>query len=103
MSVAQAVALVRSRGAEEEPAAAIVLGSGLGGLARRMTNAVRIPYSDIPGFAPSSVVGHEGALISGMLGDRKVIALAGRFHVYEGHSAAQSALRLVQRSRSRTR
>lgn len=92
MSVASAVALVRSRCTIASPAAAIVLGSGLGGLARRISNAVRIPYTDIPGFAASSVAGHEGALIHGTLGLREVVALAGRFHVYEGHSSSHSAV-----------
>ncbi len=73
------------------PVAAIVLGSGLGGVARRIDDARRVSYASIPGFAPSGVAGHEGALIHGKLGGREVVALAGRFHVYEGHEMAQSA------------
>jgi purine-nucleoside phosphorylase len=68
-----------------------VLGSGLSGLARRITHATRIPYADIPGFSPTRVEGHDGALIHGQLAGAEVIALSGRFHVYEGHSAAQAA------------
>lgn len=86
-----AVAAVRGRLDVRSPVAAIVLGSGLGGLARRIEGARRVPYADIPGFAPSHVAGHEGALIHGTLGGREVLALAGRFHVYEGHPMPQSA------------
>ena len=71
-----------------EPVAAIVLGSGLGGLADRITDAIRIPFHDIPGFPPATVEGHAGALIAGSLEGRPVICLAGRFHLYEAHPAA---------------
>lgn len=69
------------------PTVAIVLGSGLGGLADRIEDAVKIPYGDVPGFPSSTVAGHAGAVIAGMLEGKFVIALAGRFHIYEGHSA----------------
>jgi purine-nucleoside phosphorylase len=71
-----------------DPVAAIVLGSGLGGLADQITDAVRIPFHEVPGFPPATVEGHAGALIVGTLGGRPVICLAGRFHLYEGHPAA---------------
>lgn len=98
MNTSEAVAAIRARLEVHQPVAAIVLGSGLGGLARRIEGARRIPYAEIPGFAPSHVAGHEGALIHGTLGGREVLALAGRFHVYEGHPMAQSAfpVRVVQ-------
>ncbi len=70
------------------PVAAIVLGSGLGGLADQITNPVRVPFHDVPGFPPATVEGHAGALIMGMLGEKPVICLAGRFHLYEAHPAA---------------
>ncbi|MEO7358822.1 MAG: purine-nucleoside phosphorylase, partial [Gemmatimonadaceae bacterium] len=70
----------------EEPVCAIVLGSGLGGLANRIEAAVRIPFADIPGFPPATVAGHAGQLIIGTLADRPVAALAGRLHLYEGHA-----------------
>ena len=103
-ALADAVALVRSRLAVQSPAAAIILGSGLGGLAERIGGAVRIPYRDIPGFAEPSVVGHAGELIHGTLGGREVLALAGRFHMYEGHEAGHSAfpVRVVQALGART-
>ncbi len=91
MRVDAAVEVVRSRLPVQAPVAAIILGSGLGGLARRIADPHRLPYGEIPGFAPSGVAGHEGALIHGTLGGREVLALAGRFHVYEGHPASQSA------------
>jgi purine-nucleoside phosphorylase len=71
-----------------QPVAAIVLGSGLGGLAEQITDAVRIPFHDVPGFPPATVEGHAGALIIGLLGGTPVICLAGRFHLYEAHPAA---------------
>ncbi len=70
------------------PVAAIVLGSGLGGLAEQITDAVRIPFHDVPGFPPATVEGHAGALLLGTLSGKPVICLAGRFHLYEGHPAA---------------
>jgi purine-nucleoside phosphorylase len=88
---AEVAALVRSRIEFDAPVAGIVLGSGLGGLARRIADARSIPYEELPGFAKPTVVGHAGTLIAGTLADRPVVALAGRFHVYEGHSPAQAA------------
>ncbi|MBW7934683.1 MAG: purine-nucleoside phosphorylase [Gemmatimonadaceae bacterium] len=73
------------------PACAIILGSGLGGLADKIENARRLPYAEIPGFHATHVVGHKGQLIAGTLGGRDVVALAGRFHMYEGHSPRVSA------------
>ncbi len=76
----------------EEPVAGIILGSGLGGLARRITGAVSIPFADVPGFPPATVAGHAGAFIAGRLADRPVLVLAGRFHLYEGHDVRLAAL-----------
>ena len=73
------------------PVAAIVLGSGLGALAHHIENARRVPFADIPGFPTATVAGHAGALISGTLSGKPVLALAGRFHMYEGHGAALAA------------
>ena len=64
---------------------AIVLGSGLGFLAERMENAVRIPYGEIPGFPVSTVDSHAGVLNIGTLVGKSVLAFAGRFHYYEGY------------------
>src|ERR1043165_6890435 len=75
-----------------EPGLAIVLGSGLGGLADRITRAVRIPYGGIPGFHAPRVEGHKGELVVGGLGGKTVLAQSGRFHMYEGYSADAAAL-----------
>lgn len=80
--------VVRGRLQVERPTAAIILGSGLGGLAGRLENARRIAFADVPGFPPATVAGHAGELLAGRLGGRDVVALAGRFHLYEGHEPA---------------
>jgi purine-nucleoside phosphorylase len=71
----------------DKPVAAIILGSGLGGLSADIGEARRVQFRDIPGFPAATVHGHAGQLISGTLAGRPVLALAGRFHLYEGHSA----------------
>jgi purine-nucleoside phosphorylase len=68
----------------ERPAAAIILGSGLAGVADRMADARRIDWSSLPGFASPGVAGHPGALVVGRLGGRTVLAQQGRRHGYEG-------------------
>lgn len=73
------------------PVAALILGSGLGALADQLTNARRVPYAEIPGFHAPGVEGHRGELLCGTLGGREVLLLAGRFHMYEGHSAQAAA------------
>ncbi len=73
------------------PKIAIVLGSGLGGLADHVDQPIRMPYGPLPGFHPTSVVGHSGELVAGRLGGTEVILQSGRFHMYEGHSAAAAA------------
>ena len=79
--------VIRSKIGAVAPEAAIILGSGLGRLADRITDRVAVPYQDVPGFPPPTVVGHSGAVIAGTLGGRRVVALSGRFHIYEGHGA----------------
>ena len=70
----------------------IVLGSGLGALGDQIEDAVRIPFAEIPGFAASAVEGHKGMFVAGKLEGVEVVALQGRFHLYEGHSADAAAL-----------
>jgi purine-nucleoside phosphorylase len=70
------------------PRVAIILGSGLGGVADAIRDPVRIPYREVAGFPSSTVVGHAGELIGGTIDGAAVIALSGRFHLYEGHDAA---------------
>jgi purine-nucleoside phosphorylase len=74
-----------------KPQTGIVLGSGLGNLVNEITVEQEIPYDDIPHFPVSTVEGHHGKLIFGQLGDKKVVCMAGRFHFYEGYSAAEVA------------
>lgn len=75
----------------QEPRVALVLGSGLGGIAHAIENKKRVPYSDIPGFPRATIAGHAGELIGGMLSGVPVVALSGRFHMYEGHDVALAA------------
>jgi len=67
----------------------IVLGSGLGSFVNEIKVDIEIPYSDIPHFPVSTVQGHSGKLILGTLGGKKVAAMAGRFHFYEGYTPQQ--------------
>ena len=71
------------------PELAIILGSGLGGLADEVEKPVVIPYGDIPGFSVSTAPNHRGRLVVGLLGGRRVICMQGRLHYYEGHSIRQ--------------
>jgi len=88
-AAADAAAEIRRRiGAGEAPVLGIILGSGLGGLARRIDDARDVAFADVPGFPSATVVGHAGRVIAGRVAGRPVVALAGRFHMYEGHSAA---------------
>ncbi len=68
-----------------KPAVALILGSGLGNLANEIANAVAVPYTEIPHFARSTVVGHAGRLLLGTLEHVPVVAMQGRFHMYEGY------------------
>jgi len=74
---------------DREPETAIILGSGLGALADKIKDATVIPYSEIPHFMNSTAAGHKGNLIYGTLGNRKVLAMQGRFHYYEGYTMQQ--------------
>lgn len=68
--------------------AAVILGSGLGKLATEIENPITIKYSEIPGFPESTVAGHAGELIIGDVSGRKIVAMNGRFHFYEGYDMA---------------
>ncbi|GEK33706.1 purine-nucleoside phosphorylase [Kurthia sibirica] len=69
-----------------KPVIGLILGSGLGSLADDITNAVSIPYSEIPHFAKSAAIGHANELVIGELNGKVVAAMKGRFHYYEGFS-----------------
>jgi purine-nucleoside phosphorylase len=86
--VQDAAGVVRKR-APQRPEVGIVLGTGLGGLAKEIAVEVSIPYEEIPGFPLSTVESHAGRLLLGRLGNRGVVAMQGRFHRYEGYGLAE--------------
>jgi purine-nucleoside phosphorylase len=71
------------------PRVGLILGSGLGAFADELTSAARSPYSKIPGFPRSTVVGHAGQLVIGKSGEVPVAVMQGRVHLYEGYSAKE--------------
>ncbi|WP_298713805.1 purine-nucleoside phosphorylase [Chitinophaga sp.] len=75
--------------APERPVLGVILGSGLGNLAGEITDKTEIPYDQIPHFPPATVEGHSGRLILGKLAGKPVVAMAGRYHYYEGLSMQQ--------------
>lgn len=77
--------------AKTPPKTALVLGSGLGGLAASMQVDAEIPYAEIPGFVTSTAVGHAGKLLLGSIGGQPCAVMSGRFHLYEGYTASQAA------------
>ena len=88
--LADAVAYIRSQ-TPLQPDVAVILGSGLGVLADEIEDATHIPYADIPHFPVSTVPGHAGMLVLGRLGQRRVVAMQGRMHLYEGRTPQELA------------
>jgi purine-nucleoside phosphorylase len=86
--VAGAAEVIRRR-TSVRPDVAIVLGTGLGALAREIEVEAEIPYAEIPGFPLSTVESHTGRLLAGRLAGRAVVAMQGRFHRYEGYDLQQ--------------
>ena len=80
-----AASAVKARAGEAAPDVAVVLGSGLGDFANRLQDAVTIPYGELPHWPASTVIGHAGTLVIGTLAGKRVAALSGRVHFYEGH------------------
>jgi len=78
-------AAVRAR-SDLVPEVGVVLGSGLGGLADELEDAVAIPFAELPGWPAATAPGHVGRLLLGRLGGRAVVMLQGRFHLYEGNA-----------------
>lgn len=83
--VRDAVEAVRAQAPGLEAEVALILGTGLGGLASAIDVQARVPYAAIPGFPLSTVESHAGRLLFGRLGRRPVVAMEGRFHRYEGY------------------
>jgi purine-nucleoside phosphorylase len=86
--VQTAAAAVRRRTALV-PEVGIILGTGLGGLVREIAVEAEVPYEQIPGFPLSTVESHAGKLLLGRLSERRVVAMQGRFHRYEGYDLQQ--------------
>ncbi|MBX2991610.1 MAG: purine-nucleoside phosphorylase [Bacteroidetes bacterium] len=84
----EAVAFLRTK-TRMQPPIGIILGTGLGGLAKEIKQDVVIDYENIPHFPVSTVESHHGRLIFGTLGGKQVVAMQGRFHYYEGYSMQQ--------------
>ena len=91
--IEETIAFLRER-VTRAPHAILVLGSGLGGLADEIEDAVRIPFNDIPGFPrrTQELAGHAGRLVAGRMEGVEVVAMQGRFHMYEGWEPADVAL-----------
>jgi purine-nucleoside phosphorylase len=75
---------------KEPPQVGMITGTGLGLLTDRISEEFRIPYEEIPNFSQSTIEGHDGLLISGKLGGKTVVALKGRFHLYEGYTQQEA-------------
>ena len=88
---ADAAAAVR-RHWPDAPHAGVILGTGLGKLAEDIEDAVHIPYEEIPHFPRSTAIGHRGRLVCGRLEGLPILAMEGRFHMYEGYSLKQLTL-----------
>ena len=82
--ISQGLAWLSSR-ISERPDTVVVLGSGLGSLIEAATRLNSFPYTEIPGFPPSTVAGHKGQLVLGRIGERTILFLQGRLHYYEGY------------------
>jgi purine-nucleoside phosphorylase len=85
--VLQAATIIRARAPGKQPTVGLILGSGLGGFADRLEDSVAIDYAELPGFPSSHVVGHRGRLVLGTRMGASCVAMQGRVHMYEGHSA----------------
>jgi purine-nucleoside phosphorylase len=86
--IQEATKLLRSRW-NGQPKVGIILGTGLGGLAEEIQDALKIPYQEIPHFPVSTVETHAGRLVCGTLAGKSVMAMEGRFHFYEGYTLKQ--------------
>ncbi len=88
-TIKQTADYIAERTAGFTPEVGIILGTGLGGLVNHIEIAHSLPYNEIPNFPVSTVEGHAGRLIFGVLGGKKVVAMQGRFHYYEGYAPNQ--------------
>lgn len=91
-TIKKAAEYIREKLGSFTPQAGIILGSGLGKLADKITDTTVIPYVSVPGFPKATAIGHKGNFICGMLGGKKVIAMQGRYHYYEGYTMDEVVL-----------
>jgi xanthosine phosphorylase len=98
MTAARAASEIKVRAPGRLPRVGIVLGSGLGGVAARVEDAVSIPYGELPGFPEPGVEGHAGRLVVGRLAGTEVAVMQGRVHAYEGtgFAALRTAVRALK-------
>lgn len=87
--VQETVAYINDKTNGFTPDYGVILGSGLGSFTDDIQIAFTLPYHEIPNFPVSTVEGHKGALVFGFIGDKKVVAMQGRFHFYEGYDMKQ--------------
>lgn len=83
--ITEAADFLRER-IKTEPLIGMITGTGLGSLTEKMEVDLRLPYKEIPNFPISTIKGHKGTLVFGRLANKSVIAMEGRFHIYEGYS-----------------
>lgn len=83
--IAETISFIQSK-ITQQPKVGIILGSGLGGLVNELEIQLALPYEEIPNFPVSTVKGHGGKLLFGLLGGKQVVMLSGRFHYYEGYT-----------------
>ncbi|WP_426091611.1 purine-nucleoside phosphorylase [Flavobacterium sp. DSR3-2] len=86
--VQQTISYIKER-IDFKPEYGVILGSGLGSFTEEMQVKFTLPYNEIPNFPLSTVQGHKGALVFGTIGEKKVVAMQGRFHYYEGYSMTE--------------
>ena len=87
-AINESIAYIRTR-TKATPSIGVILGTGLGGLVKEIRKEAEIDYADIPHFPVSTVESHHGKLIFGTLAGKKIVAMQGRFHLYEGYSLKQ--------------
>jgi len=90
--ISKATAFIVEKIGDFKPQIGIILGTGLGSLADKIEERVAIPYGDIPFFPVSTVTGHVGQLVFGKILGKKIVAMQGRFHYYEGYSSEDITL-----------
>lgn len=89
--IEKAAGFIRTK-TEFQPEIGLILGTGLGELGHLIENPITIPYGDVPHFVESTATSHDGKLVFGELGGRRVLAMQGRVHFYEGYSMQQITL-----------